>query len=58
LSKYEKLLKDLTNAHGVPGFEDEAIEVMKSHLKAADDIKYDKLGSLVAVRTENRKSRG
>jgi endoglucanase len=58
LSKYEKLLKNLTDAHGVPGFEDEAIEVMKSHLKAADEIKYDKLGSLVAVKNgKTRKPR-
>jgi len=50
LGKYEKLLRDLTDAHGVPGFEDEAVEVMKNHLKAADEIKYDKLGSIVAVK--------
>jgi len=50
LSKYEKLLQELTDAHGVPGFEDEAVEVMKKHLKAADEISFDKLGSLVAVK--------
>jgi len=48
VSKYEKLLEDLTEAHGAPGFEDEAIEAMKSHIKAADEITYDKLGSLIA----------
>ncbi len=50
MGKYEKLLKDLTNAHGVPGFEDDAVEVMKSHLKAADEITYDKLGSIIAIK--------
>jgi putative aminopeptidase FrvX len=50
VSKYEKLLKELTEAHGAPGFEDDAIEVMKKHVKAADEIKYDKLGSLIAVK--------
>lgn len=50
MSKYEKLLQELTDAHGVPGFEDEAADVMKKHLKAADEIVYDKLGSLIAVK--------
>ena len=48
MSKYERLLKELTEAHGAPGFEDEAIEVMKSHIKAADEVTYDRLGSLIA----------
>ncbi|UCC78945.1 MAG: M42 family metallopeptidase [Candidatus Zixiibacteriota bacterium] len=48
MSRYEKLLKELTEAHGAPGFEDEAIEVMKKHIKAADEVTYDKLGSLIA----------
>ena len=38
MSKYEKLLKELTEVHGAPGFEDEAVEVMKKHIKAADEI--------------------
>ena len=50
MSKYEKLLQELTDAHGVPGFEEDAVEVMRKHLKAADEITYDKLGSLVAVK--------
>lgn len=48
MSKYEQLLKDLTEAHGAPGFEDEAVEVMKNNIKAADEITFDKLGSLIA----------
>jgi putative aminopeptidase FrvX len=48
LSKYKKLLQELTDAHGIPGFEEEAVAVMKRHLQAADQIKYDKLGSLIA----------
>ena len=48
MSKYEKLLKDLTEAHGAPGFEEEAVEVMKNHFEAADEITFDKLGSLIA----------
>ncbi len=47
MGKYEKLLKELTEAHGVPGFEDEAVEVMKKHAKGADEISFDKMGSLI-----------
>ncbi len=48
MGKYQKLLQELTDAHGVPGFEDEAVGVMKKHIKAADEITYDKMGSLIA----------
>jgi putative aminopeptidase FrvX len=48
VDKTEQLLADLTNAHGVPGFEEEIAEVMINHLEAADEITYDKLGSVIA----------
>jgi putative aminopeptidase FrvX len=48
LDKYQKLLQELTDAHGVSGFEEEAVAVMKKHLVGADEITYDKLGSLIA----------
>jgi len=48
LDKTEKLLADLTDAHGVSGFEDEVSRVMVDHLEAADEITYDKLGSVIA----------
>lgn len=51
MGKYEKLLKELTEAHGVPGFEDEAVDVMKKHIKGADEITFDKLGSLIAKKS-------
>ena len=38
MSDYLELLKKLTNAHGVPGFEGEATSVMKGLIKNADDI--------------------
>jgi len=44
----EKLLAELTDAHGVPGFEDDIARIMVKHLKAADEITYDKLGSVIA----------
>lgn len=48
MSKYKKLLQELTDAHGIPGFEEETVAVMKKHIEAADEITYDKLGSLIA----------
>lgn len=48
MDKTEKLLADLTNAHGVPGFEEAVAKVMVSHIQAADDITFDKLGSVIA----------
>lgn len=48
MDKTERLLADLTDAHGVSGFEDEIGKVMVNHLEAADEITYDNLGSVIA----------
>lgn len=48
MDKIQALLADLTNAHGVSGFEEDVCKVVKNHLEAADDISYDKLGSIIA----------
>jgi endoglucanase len=56
VSKYENLLKVLTEAHGVPGFEDEAVEVMKNEIVNADEITFDKMGSLIARKTGTKES--
>ncbi|MCK5125395.1 MAG: M42 family metallopeptidase [candidate division Zixibacteria bacterium] len=46
-----ELLKNLTNANGAPGHEDEATKVMASYLKdVVDEIKYDKLGSIIGIK--------
>jgi endoglucanase len=50
LSKYQQLLQELTDAHGISGFEEEAVAIMKKHIKGADEISFDKLGSLIAKR--------
>jgi putative aminopeptidase FrvX len=43
------LLKDLTDAKGIPGNEREARDVMKRYIEPyADEITYDRLGSLIA----------
>lgn len=44
-------LKSLTEAFGPPGFEDEPIGMVKEYVsKYADKIKFDKLGSIAAIK--------
>lgn len=46
------MLKDLTDAKGIPGNEREVREVMKKYIEPyADEITYDGLGSLIAKKT-------
>jgi endoglucanase len=48
LDKTELMFKELTEAIGVPGFEDEVADVMAGRLKGVASISYDRLGSIVA----------
>ena len=51
MDRTEKLLKDLTEASGVSGFEEEIREIIKNEFKkSADEILYDKLGSIIAIK--------
>lgn len=46
-----EMMKELTDARAIPGNEKEARDVMKKHIEPyADDITYDGLGSLIAVK--------
>ena len=46
-----ELLRDLTNAYGIPGYEDAATKVMADYLKDyVDDIEYDRLGSIIGIK--------
>lgn len=46
-----QMLKELTDAGSVPGDEHAAREVMKKHIEPhADEITYDRLGSLIAMK--------
>ncbi|RWZ59823.1 M42 family peptidase [Halobacillus fulvus] len=50
------MLKDLTDAKGVPGNEKEAREVMKNFISPyADEVFTDNLGSLIAKKVGNKK---
>ena len=45
------LLQEITNADGVPGYEDGARAVMNKHIKPlADSVEFDGLGSLIATK--------
>ncbi|MFB4165842.1 M42 family metallopeptidase [Alteribacillus sp. JSM 102045] len=47
-----QMLKELTDANGIPGNEKEARDVMKKHISPhADEITTDHLGSLIAKKT-------
>ncbi len=52
----ETLLKDLTDAPGVPGQEDEVAKVMARYLKPIAEISYDRLGSLIAKKKGAKES--
>jgi putative aminopeptidase FrvX len=47
MDRTESLLKDLTEAVGLAGFEREVARVMEKHLKGYAEVSYDKLGSIV-----------
>ncbi len=49
-----KLLKKLSDAHGISGYEDEIRDIIKSELESyVDEIKTDKLGNLICIRNGN-----
>ena len=47
MDKTENLLKELTEAHGIPGYEAEVRRVIKSYFKPIGDIEEDNMGSLI-----------
>ena len=47
MDRLEKLLKELTEADGVPGYEKEIRNVIEKKLKKFGDISRDKMGSIV-----------
>ncbi|MCZ6469047.1 MAG: peptidase M28, partial [Candidatus Dadabacteria bacterium] len=47
MDKTENLLKELTEAHGIPGYEAEVRRVIKNYFKPIGDIEEDNMGSLI-----------
>ncbi len=51
-----QMLKDLTDAKGIPGDEKEPRDVMKQYIEPfADEVTTDHLGSLIAKKQEKRR---
>lgn len=48
MDRTEKLLKELTEAQGVSGYEEEVSRIMARHLSRVAQVSYDNLGSLIA----------
>ncbi len=50
----EQLLKELTEAHGVPGYEMEIREIARRHLEPLGVLEQDRIGSIVCRQGEAR----
>jgi putative aminopeptidase FrvX len=48
MDQTEKMLKELTEAYGVTGHEEDVARIMARHLSPMCKISYDKLGSIIA----------
>ena len=51
MDKTEKLLKELTDADGIPGYETEVRNVMRRYFEPLGEIDQDKTGSLICKQT-------
>lgn len=47
MDKTENLLKELTEAHGIPGYEVDVRKVIRNHFKPIGDVEEDNMGSLI-----------
>lgn len=57
MDKSELLLKEITDANGVSGYEKEVRAIMKRELKkSATSIEYDKMGSILGIKNGTAKS--
>jgi putative aminopeptidase FrvX len=49
MDRTTKFLKDITDAHGVPGFEEAAFDVLERRLRNVAQVGHDNLGSFIAT---------
>ena len=50
-----EFLKELVDAHGVPGFEEDVAKVMQKHLKDVGSLSRDRLGSFICEKVGDAK---
>ena len=55
MDQTEKLLQELTDAHGVPGHESEIRAVIRRYVDPLGTITQDKIGSLICVQAASKK---
>jgi putative aminopeptidase FrvX len=51
MDSIEQLLKDLTEAHGVPGYETPVRAIVRQYMETLGDLSQDKLGSIICTKT-------
>jgi len=56
LDRTEKLLKELTEAPGVSGYESEIRKIMRRHLEPVATIEQDRMGSIIGVQRGTREN--
>jgi len=49
MDSVEKLLKDLTEAHGVPGYETPVRAIVRNYMQPLGELSQDKLGSVICT---------
>lgn len=52
-----KMIADISNANGAPGFEDEVVEVLRNHAEGLGELKEDSLRNFYIYRKENKGNR-
>jgi len=50
-----EFLKELVDAHGVPGFEEDVAQVMRKHMKGVGELSRDRLGSFICEKPGDAK---
>ena len=55
MDRVENLLKELTEANGVPGYEREVRDVIRGHFQGYGEITQDKIGSLICKKSGSAK---
>ncbi len=57
--KLKDILKDLTGALGISGYNTQAAEVASKHLSAySDEVRIDKIGNVIATKHGEQSSEG
>jgi putative aminopeptidase FrvX len=51
-----ELLKELTEAHGIPGYESPVREIIRKHLQPLGELSQDKIGSVICRKEGSAKS--